>query len=122
MTIKFLLSIILIALSIFLFVKYVKAYKVYSSDLDKLFGFLSEKADDDALKSLGAINPFGKKEKWHVPSRKIREYLDSREDLKKDAEVKKFMERLDVFEGAFMGYYILPIVLVFIVCFLYTSS
>ena len=120
MIFKSIITLILILLIIILIRKYVKAYRIYYSEKEKLFDFLLMKDDYEALKSLGAINPFGVRETWHIPSRKIRKYLAVRTDLIKEAVVIRFLKALDSFDKSYISYFGFSVLLIFILFFLYT--
>lgn len=111
----------LIVLIVMLIKKYIHAYKEYNIQLEILFNFLQQKEDIEALKSLGAINPFGVMEKWHVPSRKIKEYLSTREDLLKEKEVLEFLKKLDSFNKAYLIYFMSALIIIFLILLIMTK-
>lgn len=119
--IKYGFSASLLVIIVFLIKRYINEYKVFDAEKDKLFDFLSEKNEYVALKKLGAINPFGVREKWHVPSRKMREYLYTRDDLLKNIEVQQFLDKLVHFEKAYIQNFIVSLVLTFILLLLHSD-
>lgn len=119
--IKFLVSIILLVVIFFLLKRYIKDYKIFESEKDKLFEFLYNKNEYEALKTFGAINPFNVREKRHVPSRKIREYLISRKDLSNEKEIKQFLVNMDIFDKSYISNMGISFVLIFVLFFLFSK-
>lgn len=105
---------LLLIIIVFLIKRYLKDYKIYESEKDKLFDYLSIKGDTEALKELGGINLFEVKEKWHVSSRTIREYINSRDDLLKEEEIIRFILIMDNFDKSYISNFILSFILLFI--------
>jgi len=104
MIIKSLLSFVLILLSFFSFWKFYKAYKSFDSAKDRLFNFLKSVNDIDAMKELGFINPFGEYEKWPVRNWKMREYIESRNDLVKNDKIVDFINDMDIYDKLYIRY------------------
>lgn len=116
--IKAFVSILLLVIVIFLLKKYIKDFKIFESEKDKLFDFLNERNEYDALKKLGAINSFNVREKRHIPSRKIKEYLIARNDLSNEEEIKLFLLKIDNFDKSYMTNVVTSFLLIFVLIFL----
>lgn len=119
--IKALISITLLVIIVFLLKRYIKDFKIFESEKEKLFDYLYKKNEYEALKTLGAINPFNVREKKHIASRKIREYLIGRSDLSNDEEIKQFLIKMELFDKSYILNVITSFVLVFILFFLYSD-